>query len=96
MPSFRVTMTIGMLRPGVAPERVVPTAAEAAAEFATVEASAVDVVAGEARVTVRFTAGDQQIARQIGDHVVSATAAVAETRAWTLTHRTRGQWTVLA
>ncbi|ASO20808.1 hypothetical protein FHR81_001775 [Actinoalloteichus hoggarensis] len=95
MPSFRVTMTIGLMRPGVAPERVVPTAAAAAGELATVEASGVDVVAGQARVTIRFTAGDAHIARRIGAHVVSATSALAETRSSTLMYRTRGRWSPL-
>lgn len=95
MPSFRVTVTIGALRPGVAPETIVPTAAAAAAEFTTVEASSVNVVRGTARVTVRFTCDDAEIAEQIARHVVTTTGAVAEPIAWSLTRQARGRWITL-
>jgi hypothetical protein len=92
VPSFRVTMTIGALRPGVAPDAVVPHAAAAAAELTTVEASDVAVVTGHARVTVRFTADDPELALQIADHVVTATDAVAQPVAHTVTVRVKGRW----
>jgi hypothetical protein len=92
MPSFRVTMTIGALRAGVAPGAVVPHAASAAAELATVEASDVAVVAGRALVTVRFTADDPELALQIADHVLAATDAVAQPVAHTVTERVKGRW----
>jgi hypothetical protein len=92
MPSFRVTMTIGALRSGVAPDVVVPHAAAAAAELTTVEASDVAVVAGQARVTVRFTADDSELAVQIADHVVAATDAVAQPVSHTITERVKGRW----
>lgn len=57
MPSFRVTMTVGALRPGVPADRVLPSAADAAAELTTVEASSVNVVRGEARLTVTRRSG---------------------------------------
>jgi hypothetical protein len=85
-------MTIGRLRPGVAPDAVVPHAAAAAAELTTVEASDVAVVAGHARVTVRFTADDAELAAQIAEYVVAATDAVAEPVAFTVTERVKGRW----
>ncbi|MGO4690795.1 hypothetical protein [Glaciibacter sp. 2TAF33] len=92
MPSFRVTMTLGALRSGVAPEAVVPHAASAAAELTTVEASDLAVVAGHARVTVRFTADDPELALQIADHVVAATDAVARPLDHAVTERVKGRW----
>lgn len=92
MPSFRVTMTIGALRPGVAPEQVLPLASAAAAQLTTVEASEVAVVSGAARLTVRFTADDAELALQIGRHVVEKTGTVAEARAFAVTERVRGRW----
>lgn len=56
MPSYRVIVSVGALRAGVAPQAVEPAAAAAAAERTVVEASSVDVVAREARLTVRFVA----------------------------------------
>jgi hypothetical protein len=92
MPSFRVTMTIGALRPGVPPDRVLPTAADAAAQLATVEASSVNVVRGEARLTVRFTAEDAELAEQIARHVVDTTAGVVEVIVCTVTRRSGDRW----
>jgi hypothetical protein len=92
MPSFRVTMTIGALRPGIAPDAVLPHAAAAATELTTVEASDVAVVSGQARVTVRFTADDRELAVQIADHVVAATDAVAQPVAHAVTERVKGRW----
>lgn len=95
MPSYRVTMTIGMLRPGVAPERVLPTATDAAAELVTVEASDIGIVAGSPRITVRFEAEDAEIAGQVAGHVAAATDTVAEMLTSKLTVRDGGRWYVV-
>jgi hypothetical protein len=92
VPSFRVIMTVRALRPGVAATRVQPTAAAAAAELTTVEASSVDVVRGAARLTVRFTADDVELAEQIARHVLDVTATVAEVVDGIVTERMRGKW----
>lgn len=92
MPSFRVTMTIGALRPGVLPAAVLPAAAAAAADLTTVEDSALGVVAGSARLIVRFTAEDREVAEQIADHVLAVTRTLAEPHASTLTKRVGGRW----
>jgi hypothetical protein len=92
MPSFRVTMTIGAVRPGVAPQSVAPAAADAGAQLTTVEASDVSVVSGAARLTVRFTADDAELARQIGAHIAAATDAAAQVIDWRLTERVGARW----
>lgn len=92
MPSFRVTMTVGVLRPGVAPEQVQPRAEEATKEVAVLESSMVDVVRGEARLTVRFTAEDSEIALQVAHHVIATTADVVQLGAATVTERDGGTW----
>jgi hypothetical protein len=92
MPSFRVIITIGALRPGIAPAMLLPAAAEAAATLTTVEASDLGVVAGSARLIVRFTAEDREIAEQIAEHVLAVTARRAEPRAFHLTQRVGGRW----
>jgi len=92
MPSYRVTMSIESLHPGTLPASVVPRAAAAAAEFTTVEASDLSIVAGAARVTVRFEADDAASALQIGGHVVADLRLVAELRASLVTERVKGTW----
>jgi hypothetical protein len=95
MPSFRVTMTIGALAPGTRPDRVLPIATDAASTLATAEASSVNVVRGEPRLTVRFTAEDAELAEQVAQHVVHVTSSVAEVPAWTLTRRSGDRWYTL-
>lgn len=92
MPSYRVTMTVGALRPGVPPERVQPRAEEAVSEIAVLEASSVDVVRGEARLTIRFTADDAELAEQVAHHVMATTAEVVELGRAILTERDGGTW----
>lgn len=92
MPSFRVTATIGRLRPGVAPASVLPSAADAARDLATVESFDVGVVSGEARITVRFTADDEVQARRVADHVLATTGALAELSRVGLTRRYGARW----
>jgi len=92
MPSFRVTLVIGALAPGVAPAAVLPSARDAAAELATVEASDVQVVSGQARVVVRFAADSAEIATQIGEHVASRTTRLATVVSWRVTERVKSAW----
>jgi hypothetical protein len=92
MPSYRIEMSIGSLRPGVSPDSVLPTAAAAAAELTTVEASDLAVVAGSARATVRFSADDASTALTIGRAVLKATRGVAEPLSWRVTERVKSRW----
>ena len=71
MPSFRVIVSVGRLHPGVDPRSIEPAAADAARELAVVEASSVDVVAGEARLTVRFTEDTERSALRVAEHTVA-------------------------
>jgi hypothetical protein len=92
MPDFRVTMVVGALRPGVTPDRVLPAATAAAGELTMVEASDLAVVAGEARVTIRFESDDGELATQIAEHVVVVTAGLADVTRFAVTRRVRGRW----
>jgi hypothetical protein len=92
MPSYRVTLAVGALAPGAAPDRVLPTAKDAAAELAIVEAADIQVVSGQARVVVRFTEDDAEVAEQIARHVAWATSKVAAVASWRLTERVGGRW----
>lgn len=85
-------MTVGMLKTGVAPDRVLPTAADAAREFTTVEAADLGIVAGAPRITIRFTADDAELATQLAEHVAAATGEVAEVLVWRVTERVKGRW----
>ena len=92
MPSFRVIVAVGNLRPGVDPRDVEPAAAAAASELAVVEATSVDVVSGEARITVRFTEDNARTALRVAEHTVVRLRALAELGAWRLTERLGGRW----
>lgn len=95
MPSYRVTMTIGALAPGVNPTQILPTAKAAAAELAVVEAAEVQVVSGQARIVVRFAADDTELAQQIGHHVAAVTTRSAHVDSWLITTRTGTRWNVV-
>ncbi|AWB88503.1 hypothetical protein [Homoserinimonas hongtaonis] len=95
MPSYRITITIGALRPGVKPEQVLPAATEAAAAITTVEAFDLGIVAGAPRIVIRFTADDESVARRVAVHVIQATHAVAEALHPKLTRRDGGRWYVV-
>ena len=92
MPSYRVTMTVGGLQPGVDPKSVLPAAVAAAEEFTIVEASGLTIVRGAPRIIVRFTADDAELAAQIGGHVVASTAGLAAVPTWKITAREGGRW----
>ena len=92
MPSYRVILTIGHLRPDVRPDELLPRAADAAAELTTLEASSVNLVAGSARMTVRFAADEDDIARQVAHHVAATTAASAEVVDWWITRGPGARW----
>jgi len=67
-------------------------AAAAAAEHTVVEASSVDVVSGEARVTVRFTADAVDDAIAMGASVAERLAGIATIGSWRVTERVAGRW----
>jgi hypothetical protein len=92
MPDFRVTLVVGALRPGTSPAAVLPAAKAAASELTMVEASDVAVVAGEARITVRFESDDGELATQIARHVVGVTGGLAEITRFAVTERVGGRW----
>jgi hypothetical protein len=92
MPSYRVTLVVGTLQPGVDPGRILPTAKEAALELAVVEAADVQVVSGQARIVIRFAADEGEIAAQIGQHVASTVSKLANVTTWSITERVRNLW----
>lgn len=92
MPSFRVIVAVGRLRPGVPAPAVEPAAAAAARERVVVEATGVDVVAGEARLTVRFTADRVEDALLVAEATVARARELAEIGSWRLTERVGGRW----
>ena len=92
MPSYRVLATVGRLLPGVRPEEVLPAAAEAVAELTTVEASSVSLARGVPQAVVRFTAEDDEVARQIGAWAVTAAERRAEVEDARLARRSGSAW----
>ncbi|ALD12816.1 hypothetical protein [Clavibacter capsici] len=92
MPSYRITMTVGRLRPGVDPTEVLPAAAAEASRVATLEANDLQVVRGEPRLTVRFTAEDDPAAERVAGQVRARTAQLLDVERTTITRRDGGAW----
>lgn len=92
MPSYRIRLAVGLLRPGIAPDAVLPAAVGAARERTTVEAFDVGVVRGAARLTVRFTADDDAEATIVARCVLAAVVALADAAAPGLTRRHGPIW----
>ncbi|MBW0256016.1 hypothetical protein [Cellulomonas sp. PS-H5] len=92
MPSYRVTLGVGLLLPGVDPATLLPAAADAARALTKVEAQDVAVVAGEARVVVRYLAGDDDGAARIGRRVAARARELAEVRRAEVARRSGPRW----
>lgn len=92
MPSYRIGLTIGLLRPGVEPADVLPAAAAAARERTTVEAYDIAVVRGAASVTVRFLADDDDDALAIARRVRATVTTLADVSAPNLGRRYGARW----
>lgn len=92
VPSYRVTLGVGLLLPGVDPAVLLPAAADAARALTKVEAQDVAVVAGEARVVVRYLAGDDDGAARIGRRVAHRARELAEVRRADVARRAGPRW----
>lgn len=92
MTSYRVVLVVGLLEPGVDPADVLPAAAAAAQAVTKVEARDLAVVAGEARVVVRYLAGDDPAARRIGDRVLARVRELAQVGRATVDRRDGPRW----
>lgn len=92
MPSYRITASVGLLRPGTVAPDVLPQAVATARALTTVEAFDVGVVRGAARVTVRFQADDDRSARRIGWAVLERLDELAEISDGHLTRRYGNRW----
>jgi hypothetical protein len=95
MPSYRVMLSVGSLRPGVRPDTLLPSAAASAAEHATVEANDITMVRGEPQLVVRFTGTDDDFALGVGSTVESTVSALADLRGARVTRRDGGAWTLV-
>ncbi|PVU82176.1 hypothetical protein DDP54_03185 [Cellulomonas sp. WB94] len=92
MPSYRITLGVGALRAGTDPQTVLPAAAAAARELTVVEAWDLAVVRGEPRITVRFTADDDEGATHVGRHTNAVVETLADVLAPQLTRRWGARW----
>jgi hypothetical protein len=92
VPSYRVRMVPGLVRPGVDPADVLPAAQAAAAELTAVEAGQIDIVRGTPRVTVRFEAADDVAASGIGRAVVARVEELVDVEVSRVTRRWGARW----
>ncbi len=77
VPSYRTILTVTTLRPGKGPGAVEDVARAAVTSTTTLEAFQVDVVRGEPRVTIRFTAADDSEAHTVHARSTKAVRQVA-------------------
>ena len=97
MPSFRLELEIGSLRPGHDPNEVMDTAIASLAGF-HVDATDIAVTAGTPRVLLRFTVTDSsetdenQAARLAAVHARDAVDEVADTGQLWVLRRRGGRW----
>jgi len=96
MPSYRVALSVGTLRPGSRPDELLPRASEAAAELTTVEARDVMVLRGEPRLVVRYTAPDDDVAVAVGAVVEATVGDLADVLRGEVLRRDGGAWTLVA
>lgn len=92
MPSYRVTLGVGLLHPGVDPATLLPAAADAARALTKVEAQDVAVVAGEARVVVRYLAADDDVAARVGRRVAHRARELAQVHRASVARRSGPRW----
>lgn len=92
MPSYRVRVVPGLLHRGTDPADVLPAATGAAGEHTTVEAGVVEVVRGEARITVRYEAPDDRTAAHVGRAVVARVGQLVVVETSRVTRRSGSRW----
>jgi hypothetical protein len=96
VPSYRVTLAVGALAPGVAPDAVLPAAARLVAEQVVVEAQDVRLIRGVPCAVVRYEAGDDELAIAVARLAVAALRDTVEIRSDRVTRRDGGTWTPIA
>lgn len=96
MPSYRVTLAVGALAPGVAPDAVLPAAARLVAERVVVEAQDVRLIRGVPCAVVRYEAGDDEVAIAVARLAVAGLRDTVEIRSDRVTRRDGGTWTPIA
>lgn len=96
MPSYRVTLAVGALATGVAPDAVLPAAARSAAELTVVEAQDVRLLRGVPCAVVRYEAAEDAEAVTVARHVVEGLRDIVEVRSDRVTRRDGARWTPIA
>jgi hypothetical protein len=92
VPSYRVLLTIGRVHPGADAQEVLPSAAEAVAGLAVVEARSIGVVQGRAQAVVRFEVPDDASARPVARAAAEAASTSAEVLDVQLRRRVGTRW----
>lgn len=91
-----MTLAVGALAAGIAPDAVLPAAARLAGERAVVEAQDVRLLRGVPCAVVRYEAVDDDQAVAVRRHVVDGLSGTVEVRSDVVTRRDGGRWTPIA
>ena len=100
MPSYRLELEIGDLRPGKTPNQVMEAALSSLGTH-HVDAADITVIDGTPRILVRFTvpassaAGEDTAAQVAARHTREAVEPIASTGGHRLLRRRRGSWLAL-
>lgn len=92
MTSYRLSLILGLLHRGTSPEAVLPAAAAAARDLTEVEAYDLGIVSGEARITVRYLAEDDDKAAEVARAVHAAASTLVEVNGAVLVRRYGPKW----
>jgi hypothetical protein len=92
MPSYRATLLIDRMRPGVRADSALPTAVAAVNRAAKAEAYEIQVIDGRGAVVIRFAADHDDHARNVVVQVGEALAAVAVMSGATVHRRAGTNW----
>ena len=101
MPSYRETVDVHGVSPGVAPESLLPRAEELLATGHRVEDRSVELVRGQPQIHLRFLvsgthdAAEDDEAQDAVRGMVMALAPVARLGRWTLRRGPGGHWRVI-
>lgn len=92
MPSYRVTVDVGLIRPGVAAPDVLPLVAAAIAKRTTVEANDIKISSGRPQLVIRFTGSDPGFAKETVQESLADIDDVIEVLAIQVTARHKNRW----
>ncbi|WP_435300050.1 hypothetical protein [Timonella sp. A28] len=92
MPSYRLILAVGNIRPGIPAQDVLPKAAQALSEHANVEAFDLRINKNRPELVLRFTATDRTEALHAATAGQRKIQSIIEIKTATTLQRVHGRW----